>query len=356
VVQALPQTDAQRFHETMAAYEAENANRMSAADRGLTFVVPRLMAAIQGELELPDTDLLMEHTDWSLLEHSARLEPAEFDLKETANTFEIDLDGRHLTVTSGSTTTSQLSLDIEVDGWTEQGLVLFLAHQVCEADLSPSELIAWLTQAVSHFIGVRRLPLAALMQCKYVLARKLRERVAEIRNKVRGEVYEVSLFGHQARVEVSYEQGFEFREGIFASARKHTDRGWTFTRHFTGPDNVPAFDGSKDGQEIACARALDSLNEVKHWIRNVAQHPDAFWLPLASGKFYPDFVAELVDGRLMVVEFKGDHLVTTDDTKEKRAVGLAWERAMEGRGLFLLAVRDDAGRQPREQMIDKIAG
>ena len=94
---------------------------------------------------------------------------------------------------------------------------------------------------------------------------------------------------------------------------------------------------------------------MKHWLRNVSQHPDAFWLPLAGGKFYPDFIAELTDGRLLIVEYKGDHLLTSDDTKEKRTVGLAWERAMAGKGLFLLAVRDDNGHQPRDQMLRKIA-
>lgn len=166
---------------------------------------------------------------------------------------------------------------------------------------------------------------------------------------------QLGLFGSQARPEVSYERGFEFKEGIFASARKHTDRSWVFAKHFTGPDNVPAFDGNDDGQEITCARALDSLPDLKHWVRNVAQHPDAFWLPLAGGKFYPDFIAELNDGRLMIIEYKGDHLVSSDDTREKRTVGLAWDKAMNSNGLFLLAVRDDNGRQPREQMMDKIA-
>ncbi|MEO0033351.1 MAG: hypothetical protein RIS94_3109 [Pseudomonadota bacterium] len=53
---------------------------------------------------------------------------------------------------------------------------------------------------------------------------------------------------------------------------------------------MPALDGNGDGQEIICARALDSQAEVKHWVRNVPQHPGAFWLPLAGGKFCPDFI------------------------------------------------------------------
>jgi len=46
--------------------------------------------------------------------------------------------------------------------------------------------------------------------------------------------------------------------------------------------------------------------EVKRWVRNIANNPKcSFWLPLAGGRFYPDFVAELEDGRRLVVEHKG---------------------------------------------------
>ena len=82
-----------------------------------------------------------------------------------------------------------------------------------------------------------------------------------------------------------------------------------FRKHFLGTENVPAFDGSQDGEEVQCAAALDSLSEVKFWLRNVARHPNSFWLPTSTDKFYPDFVALLNDGRLLVAEYKGAHLV-----------------------------------------------
>lgn len=124
----------------------------------------------------------------------------------------------------------------------------------------------------------------------------------------------------------------------------------------SGPDQIGAFDGNDGGEEELCARALDSVPDavLKHWVRNVAQHPNAFWLPLAESRFYPDFVAELTDGRLLVVEYKGEHIVTTDDTKEKVAVGLKWEQAMAGMGLFLLAANSTEGQTPREQILDRI--
>ena len=60
---------------------------------------------------------------------------------------------------------------------------------------------------------------------------------------------------------------------------------------------------------------LDSLNDkVELWIRNVAKHVNSFWLPLASGFFYPDFVAKLKDGRILSVEYKGEHLAGSATT------------------------------------------
>lgn len=118
---------------------------------------------------------------------------------------------------------------------------------------------------------------------------------------------------------------------------------------------MPAFSGKEGdgGEEFICAQMLDSLNDkVEFWIRNVAQHVNSFRLPLAT---YPDFVAKLKDGRIFVVEYKGQHLAGSgnDDTNEKRLVGALWEKASAGKGLFAMIERDIGGRDPRRQLIDK---
>ena len=102
---------------------------------------------------------------------------------------------------------------------------------------------------------------------------------------------------------------------------------------------------------------LDSLPEVDFWIRNVSQHINSFRLPVAAEKFYPDFVAQFKDGRIFVVEYKGALLagVGVDDTNEKRAIGLKWERAGDGKSLFAMIEKEVDGRNMREQLIDKIA-
>lgn len=355
VQQVMEPARAKQFAQAHVQHEVAHGARLSPAERGATFVVPALMAQVQGELELADTDLLMEYSAWSLMDHPLHLDAGQFSLTESGRLFEIDLDGRKLTLSQGQSLGVQGMLDIDVEGWSETGLARFLARELRAPDLSPGDLLAWCVAAVSHLVGVRRLPVSGLMQARYVLARKLAEQISAIRRTVRQGVFQQCLFGPQARPEVSYERGFAFRDGMFADVRRYTGN-LMFNRHFLGQDNLPAFDGKAGGEEEMCAFALDGLpaDKLKHWVRNVAQHRDAFRLPLAQGHFYPDFVAELADGRLFVVEYKGDGFTTTDDTREKVAVGELWEQAMVGKGLFLLVERSVMGKDARAQMLDKI--
>ena len=93
-------------------------------------------------------------------------------------------------------------------------------------------------------------------------------------------------------------------------------------------------------------------------MRNLERQPAAsFWLPTATDRFYPDFVAELEDGRLLVVEYKGGLTAQTTDTAEKRLIGEKWEEKSAGRGLFLIVEkRDPLGRGVYEQLQAKISG
>lgn len=111
-----------------------------------------------------------------------------------------------------------------------------------------------------------------------------------------------------------------------------------------------------NGEEFECACAIAALKEVKQWVRNLSNQPKAsFWLPTATDRFYPDFVAELHDGRILVVEYKGEAYKTNDDSKEKRQIGMLWEEKSGGKGLFLMAEKRDAqGRDVHRQLAEKV--
>jgi hypothetical protein len=65
-----------------------------------------------------------------------------------------------------------------------------------------------------------------------------------------------------------------------------------------------------------------------------------FRLLTAADKFYPDFVAKRKDGRILVVEYKGDDCISNDDSKEKKSVGALWEeRCHDKAALFWMAAK-----------------
>ena len=82
---------------------------------------------------------------------------------------------------------------------------------------------------------------------------------------------------------------------------------------------------------------MDQLHAIKYWVRNLERRPESsFWLQTATDRSYPDFVALLHDGRILVVESKGEVYWTNDDSKEKRAVGELWAERSEGSCLFVM--------------------
>ncbi len=352
IAEALPEPERKGFVEAVAAYRVEARGLLSPAERGETFSVPRLMAAVQGTLEFADTDLFMETHDWSLLDHSPQLDESEFAIRETARNFEIDLDGARVAYRF-TAEAERRALDVDMEGWTPEALVLWLDRQTRQPDIGQSELLRWLGDLVGHLTVARGMRIAPLMRCKFILARKVREKIAAIRQKERNGVYQRCLFAPNARVCVSFDRAFAFKDGMYRDVRRYRGR-WKPRKHFLGPDRVPAFDGAEDGEEIRCAQALDSLPGVKFWIRNVARRPDSFWLPTATDKFYPDFVARMEDGRLLVVEYKGAHIADGPDTAEKRTIGALWERESGGKGLFVLAERSVEGKDARAQLLARI--
>ena len=77
-------------------------------------------------------------------------------------------------------------------------------------------------------------------------------------------------------------------------------------------------------EEYQVAKYIDELDEVVTWIKNIAKDPqNSFWLQTAKGKFYPDFIIKLANGKTVVAEYKGEHL-KNEDTMRKEEIGVYW--------------------------------
>ncbi|MDR1149060.1 MAG: hypothetical protein LBK66_10555 [Spirochaetaceae bacterium] len=62
----------------------------------------------------------------------------------------------------------------------------------------------------------------------------------------------------------------------------------------------------------------------------------------------------LNDGRILVVEYKGEYLADTPDTKEKANIGEIWAKLSKGKALLLLATLKKGGKTLEEQIKESI--
>jgi len=133
-------------------------------------------------------------------------------------------------------------------------------------------------------------------------------------------------------IEVSPEVCFGFDQDRYAP-NWYYEGAYRFRKHY-----FPLVGELKsEGEEFVCAVFLDQLDAVSVWVRNLERRSEgSFWLQTSSDKFYPDFVALLTDGRILVVEYKGEDRWSNDDSREKRAVGELWADRSNGRCLFIM--------------------
>jgi type III restriction enzyme len=76
-------------------------------------------------------------------------------------------------------------------------------------------------------------------------------------------------------------------------------------------------------------------------VRNVERKTDFFFATDLAPEVYPDFVCQLDDERILVVEYKGSHLYDAPEQKEKREIGELWARRSRNRCLFVMPQHQD---------------
>jgi type III restriction enzyme len=104
-----------------------------------------------------------------------------------------------------------------------------------------------------------------------------------------------------------------------------TCQGQTFKKHLFRQV------GHMNNDELAVARILDALPEVDTWVRNLDKDRNAaFWLPYPEDQaFFPDFIAQLQNGKVLVLEVKGEFLENAQ-SEDKRKVLELWGRTTGG--------------------------
>jgi type III restriction enzyme len=303
------------------------------SERGEVFAVP-LLAVKQGDLfeQFEETHFL-DHP-WHLSECSAEMSedgfpggPRAAEVGEVYATDNGDIKYRFI-----SSVQERMKLFASDEGWTEASLVHWLDSNIPHPDIDPSESCVFLTGVVRHLIQARGITLAELVREKYRLRDAAAARIDEHRAKAKREAFQTLLAPDcETPLVVTPEVCFTYDPRQYPYGRAYRG-GYKFRRHYY--PEVGEFDSD---EECACGQHIDQMAEVHVWVRNLSRRPDhSFWLPTSTDRFYPDFVAKVCDGRCLVVEYKGAHLWSNTDSREKRTLGELWMERSNGRCLFIM--------------------
>lgn len=324
----------------------------SPASKGEQFTVPRLLFEVQGEFIFAEAGAIFEQFDWNISDYaSTEISSAEFDITETPGKgYFIDIDENRLRYNEEGED-RLLPFMTDVDVWTVSNLVYWLDNSLRQEDIPQSQMVVWLNNVVLFLTEKRKIPLTKLMIAKYALLNKLLAKIENARKKAKTTSFE--LFEREGRKKIDFDKPFEFTPGMYDGTLFYKG-AFKFKKHFLGSEQIPAFSGNDNGEEFNCAKAIDSIPEIEYWLRNKERDCNSFSLPTSTDNFYPDFVAKLTDGRILVIEYKGEHLIDNSDTKEKQLIGELWEKHMQGKGLFLMAQKSKDGKDVTTQINEKI--
>jgi type III restriction enzyme len=296
--------------------------------------VPLLSIRIDGQLELFEETHFLD-VPWNIAKCDSSLSENEFpSVAAVGKGGEIDIrkNGR-LETKFIEDLHEQMRLFANEPGWTVAALANWLDHIISHPDIPRSQSSLFIHNTLTALIESRGITIDQLAKDKFRLMKSLRAKIEQHREAQRKKAYQTLLFGPDASaIEVSGESCLTFDEDRYSPNWQY-EGGYRFQK--------PLFrtigELKDSGEEFECAVFIDQMPEVKTWIRNIERRPDSsFWLQTSSDRFYPDFVALLNDGRVLVVEYKGEDRWSNDDSREKRAVGELWAGRSNAKCIFAM--------------------
>jgi type III restriction enzyme len=297
-----------------------------------------------------EREAVLETVALNLLSEPISLEG--FAMAEQGPLWEVYLDGQRLRVGRGDA--AQLALDEIRSSISAQDLARWLAAELqhpsrnVAMDILPAHLRAFTLACVNHLVHDKRIPLEQLARHQYTLVQRLSQRISELRDHATKTAFHQLVLDGGWTLGADARHTFHFDAAVYpVPANKRYTGKFRFDKHF-----YPVVADLEDGsEEWRCALAIDEHPQVRRWVRNLDSDPVAgFWLPVSTGRFFPDFVCELKDGRLFVAEYKGDHLRHMPREIEKQQVGQVWAEASSGAAVFAMLFKQERGLDLRQQI------
>lgn len=351
-IAAAPKREAGDLGHALARHQARAHVAAAPSQRSEAFSpVPQLCVPVQGTLTPLDAETLAELAPFSLAGADAEL--PGFTLGEEARPYLIDVQRGKVVASLGE---PQLGLDLDAgrEGVHREDVIRAVDQRIRRHDTLQPDMIAWIGRALDS-AQARGIELAQVARHLNAFCDACVRKLASLWKDGSARAFHRNLFSESARPSLSEHHRFSFDPTVYPARFSFGGR-WTFKKHFYP---LPGeLDDDLRAEETACAIAIDGMPEVKYWVRNLERQPlSSFWLPTSTDRFYPDFVLQLEDGRIVVVEYKGADRWSNDDSKEKRDIGAVWAAISDGKCRFVMVTAPSAagGRSIETQIREALA-
>ncbi|MDP1948858.1 MAG: DEAD/DEAH box helicase family protein [Nitrospirota bacterium] len=340
--------------EAEKAFGGSGATRVpSPYERQLDFLVPLLCVLENGTLYEFESTFLIEHL-WKLSEKDASLSQDYSPLVRPygkAGLVDIGVKGEVQTSvireTPGADFVGTLHQQVlQLGGaneWSLESLVAWLDREIDHHDIPVGESAEFLRKVIRGLmakLGVA--DVSTLGLDRFRLRDEIAARIQDHRECERKASFQL-LLRPDSPLTVDEGRTINFKTMGYEPSRVY-EGGFQFQKHYFGPKPGELSEKTSDGQateEFRCAQFIDGLPQVQCWVRNLSRKATSFRLQTSTDWFYPDFLCQLTDGRVLAVEYKGKHLYDGVDAEEKRAVGAVWASRSGGRCLFVMPTDGD---------------
>lgn len=338
--------------ETEIAFGGSGLSRLpSPYERRVDFIVPLLCVLENGNLFEFEKTFLLE-AGWKLSEKDASLPEYYNPLKRPLGQEGIldivatgQLESSVLLPTHDNNFVSilhQQVLDLNVESdWSVERLVAWLDRHIEHRDISVGESAEFLRKVIRGLMAKFDISDVSILALdRFRLRDAVEARIQQHRNDELKAVFQRFLLP-ESPLTVSEARAINFKTMTYEPSWLY-EGSFAFRKHYFGPKPGELRDRKADGkltEEFQCAQFIDELKGVEFWARNLTRKASSFRLQTSKDWFYPDFICQLADGRVMAVEYKGSHLWV--EAEEKRAVGTVWSSRSNGRCVFTMPTEGD---------------
>jgi len=319
----------------------------------IDFIVPRLC--------IKENQTLMEFESTFLIEHEWKLSDKDASLSEDYNPLirpdakaglvDISKAGKIETsiVRESSSIEYMANLHQEVmelrgvGDWTKENLIVWLDRHIDHRDIPLSESAVFIMKVIRGLMAKFDISdINVLAIDRFRLRDEIETRIQQHRDSERNKAFQSFLLP-KAPLEVNEKFAINFKD-IFYDPSSQYGGSYQFKKHYFGPrpGELEEYTPKKAlKEEFLCAQFIDMQPEIKYWVRNLPRRNWSFRLQTAKDWFYPDFVCQLNDGRILVVEYKGKHILEYAPEEEKKAIGAVWADRSKGKCIFVMPTKKD---------------